>query len=142
MNNDIVKFILPASIGYVTSMFCDIGGKAGKTVKIRPPAQVFGIVWPILYALIGYAWVLASRTKVPYVNELYFLLSALLGLWIVIYGCKKDKKSAIYVLAASIASALAAYGVSPHRSKIMLSPLIGWLLLATFLNVLEVEKSF
>ena len=40
---------------------------------LTPPPYVFGIVWPILYTLLGiYSWVLSNRRKVPEYNNLYY----------------------------------------------------------------------
>ena len=47
-----VMILLPMISGSIVSMNCFVGDRAGKNVNARPPPQVFGIVWFILYMLI------------------------------------------------------------------------------------------
>ena len=56
-SSEIVRFIYPMLIGYIVSYKCKMGKDSGKTVKFRPPGYVFGIVWPILYILLGLSWI-------------------------------------------------------------------------------------
>ena len=58
---DIFLFFVPAILGYSSSIFCNIGKSAGANVSFRPSPIVFAIVWPILYACMGWSWVLAER---------------------------------------------------------------------------------
>ena len=63
------------------------------SVKFRPPGYIFGIVWPILFTLIGLSWVnSANKLKSRLSDILYLSLSLLLASWIIVYSCIKDKK--------------------------------------------------
>ena len=131
-----IYLLAPAILGYSAATICNIGNNAGKDIPFRPPSWVFGIVWPILYLLLGYSWVI---TKSPYTIPVYTLLSVLLAMWIVVYGCKKNKKESLYILIASVATSIAAFGISPPKAKLMLSPLITWLGFATLLNSHDID---
>ena len=76
--------------------------KSGTTIKFRPPGYVFGIVWPILYILLGLSWINSEYKKDKIIDGLYFVLSTLLALWIVVYSCYKSKKGALSIMLLSI----------------------------------------
>ena len=131
---DLIYLLLPLISGYITSFFCSPNNKSGSSVKFRPPSWIFGIVWPILYLLIGLAWVNSKQ------QSLYFILLILfLCLWLVIYSCKNNKKYGIYILFLSLLSSLFIYTNVNNFSKNLISPLIIWLLFASFLNIFEVQ---
>ena len=138
-NIEKILLFTPLILGYLTSFFCKIGKKSGENVKFRPKPWVFGIAWPILYLCLGYSWVL-SRKKDQKTDIFYGITTALLTLWLVVYGCQKDKKGGVYVLIATFTSLLACFTIGTQRSKLLLTPLIGWILLATLMNTFEISK--
>lgn len=137
---------LPAVVGYSTSAACKIGKDAGKEVAIRPPSIVFGVMWPILYILLGVSWLIAwknvqDKQHLVLVHVFYSLLTVLLAVWIIVYGCAKNKKNAIYVILASIAAGVMAYTAAQDTvSKLLIVPLVVWLSFALLLNCFEVMK--
>ena len=137
--SEIVILLLPLILGYLTSNFCRMDKSSGENVKFRPEPVVFGIAWPILYLCLGYSWILARRTDKK-ADLFYGATTALLALWLIVYGCQKNKKGGVYVLIASFTSLLANYTIGTQKSKLFLTPLIGWILLATLMNVFEVSK--
>ena len=134
-----VLLLLPLVTGFATSAFCTIGSDSGSGVKFRPPSWVFSIAWPILYLLLGYAWVVSRRndSKSDY---LYGALTLLLVLWIIVYGCANKRKDAVYILLLSIIAIIACFANSPTKSKLLLSPLFGWLLFALLMNTTEIQS--
>ena len=68
--------------------------RSGVNVKFRPPPYVFGIVWPILYILLGLSWINSNPDKNMNIEIMFFVLSSLLAYWIVVYACQKNKKNA------------------------------------------------
>ena len=123
---DVVLFMIPALVGYGTQAFCKVGKDAGADVKFRPPSWVFGLVWAVLFALFGLSWAVASRRgySFPMTMILYGLTTLLLALWIVTYGCAKNKKVASWILVATSAAALASFAQGCAVSKALISPLI------------------
>lgn len=139
--HEVIYFLLPAIIGYSASMFCNIGENAGTVVKFRPPAAVFGIVWFFLFVLLGLSWVFAVRVaNIPYLCIATYLLASLsLGLWTYLYGCQKNKKGASWILIISLATLFASLSQGNDVSKVLLSPLIAWVLFAMIMNTTEVS---
>lgn len=137
---DILIVFIPFILGFIPSVFCNIGRDAGKTVSFRPPPMTFAIVWPILFACVGISWVLARHDS-KYSDIFYSLLSITLGLWTVIYGCLGNKIGGVYVLAASLVCIFAAASFGTQWSRVLLAPLFGWLILATLLNTFEVSNA-
>jgi tryptophan-rich sensory protein len=139
---DIVYIILPSIICYSVTAFCKIGKASGNTVKFRPPAEIFSIIWPFLFILFGVSWALAMRNSDNKILcfSLYMLLTISLGLWIYIYGCRKSIKVASWILILSIIFSLMSFTQGNEISKILIAPLIGWCIFAQLMNITEVEK--
>jgi tryptophan-rich sensory protein len=114
---------------------------SGVVVSIRPPPVVFSIVWPILYIMLGLSWFFSRKIKTLLTDIFYGSLVLLLSLWIIIYSCENNKLVAVYILILSIVFSLLSYTVGDLTSKLLIVPLIGWLLFATLLNVFEVQLS-
>lgn len=143
---DIILYIfilfLPLILGTVTSLvICGVKPTSAENVKIRPEPVVFSIVWPILYVLLGLSWNVARKYKNQILTDFFYLfLNVLLCSWIYVYSCLDKKKESVYVIVGCFTLALVCFSIGNYFSKMTISPLIGWLFLATLLNVLEVEK--
>ena len=139
-----IPIIIPGLSGYTTSMFCNVSKTSGAQVSFRPPAFIFSIIWPLLYLLFGFSWYFARKSDINNITLIdinYGILVLLLNFWIYIYACKNNKKDAIYILVLSIVFGLLSYTLGNLTSKMLIVPLIVWLLFATLLNIFEVEKS-
>ena len=140
----IIILLLPSIFGGLFSYLCDVKKTSGSTVNIRPDPKIFGIVWPILYLLLGLSWNYARNVTVK--NDgispdiLYTILNMFLCLWIYVYSCQERKKEGVYVLILCIIAGLSCFTVGNITSKLLITPLLGWLYLATLLNAFEVEK--
>lgn len=137
---------VPLITGYVTSLACKMSSRSGQSVAFRPPSVVFGIVWPILYIMMGVAWCFsAQKTKQGTDNILVhifnaFLVTALVT-WMIVYACGKNKQAAVFVLLISVLLALAVYTVAPSlMTKLLVLPLVAWLGFATLMNATEVQQ--
>jgi len=128
--------LLPAILGYMTSIFCGPTKDAGNTVKFRPPGWVFGIVWPILYIMIGVAW---SRSMEH--TPLFILLQLLLNGWLISYGCMKNKVYSLYILYLSIVNVLHIIVSIKSSNRYLLVPLFVWLNFAALISSHEVQSS-
>ena len=138
-----LPIVLPSIFGYVSASICKVSSSSGVSVKFRPAPVVFSIVWIILYILLGLSWYYARENPIidrNIIDIIYIMLNLFLVLWIVLYSCREDKINAIYILVLGIIFTVMAYTVGNIKSKLMLCPLLGWLFLATLLNVFEVEK--
>jgi tryptophan-rich sensory protein len=99
--------------------------------KTVPPGWVFGVVWPILFTCIGFAWAYAGTDTGAIC--IYTLLDLSLIAWAPIYN-RYSKRLAMYMLHVSLMFCLYAYAYGPVESKYFITPLFTWLLLASKLN--------
>ena len=139
-SNDSIRLFFAMLLGYIVSINCKMGEKAGSTVKFRPPSYLFAIVWPILYILLGLSWVNSYKGN-KMIDRFFFVLSLLLALWIIVYSCMDDKKNAILILLLVLLLIVFLMILIPQKSKLYLAPLLVWILFATFLNTTEVQES-
>lgn len=129
-------------IGYLVSLKCKMNNRSGSSVRFRPPSYIFGIVWPILYILIGYSWIKSTNTILEdRIDALYISLSLLLGLWIVVYSCYGNKLGSLYVMFIIFLNLLFLMILVPEKSKLLLAPLCVWLLYATFLLIADIQNT-
>lgn len=133
-NLQMLKFVLPTLLGSLTSMICPMAKTDGSKLVQRPPAYVFGIVWPLLYALIGYSW-MYSNTNLE--NMLFLSLNSFLCMWIIAWSCMKDKKKALYIIVMALTNTIMLIKVSTNG--LYMCPLFGWLLYAMLLNYHSVK---
>jgi translocator protein len=136
-----VRFYLPLISGYFMTWLCPMIN-AGNNIKARPPAFVFGIVWPILYLLLGYSWVMLENYKY---TDIIFGINILLGvLWIYNYSCISNKKNALYILLSMILGGvyllLYSFENEPQISY-FIAPYTVWLIFALMLNFKEVNMN-
>ena len=137
---ELLRLFYPMVAGFVVSKFCKME-KSGITVKFRPPGYVFGIVWPILYILLGLSWINSNPSSNKKVELLYFVLSSLLAYWIVVYACQKNKRNAVFIMLAIILNIGILMVQIPKKSQLYLVPLGIWLLFALLISTTEIQNS-
>lgn len=137
---EMLLVVAPAVVGYSVSAACKMPNS--DDIPFRPPAWVFGVVWPILYLLLGVAW---FRTSVSFgvvsaSSASYLATTLLLSLWIVVYNCKKQVRNAVFVLLATVLSVAFNIALSAKSEKLMVIPLIVWVSFATLMNAAQVKS--
>ena len=135
MNVDYIYIVLPLIFGIITSLFCSPKSKnnSNSTNKIKLPSQIFIIIWPILYLLIGYCWYLSINNKSC--NIMFWILNLLLCSWLIIYSCLNNKIIAYLVLILSLLCSVLIYTcVTNNIQKYLISPLIVWLIIALIIS--------
>ena len=109
--------------------------------NFMPPGWTFGVVWPVLYALLGVAvaMVLAEppspRRKLALV--LFFVQLALNFAWSPIFFAAHDiglAKVVIFVMAALAAAAAGQFLRLRKEAGLLLVPYLAWLVFAATLN--------
>lgn len=135
-----IRLAYPMFVGYLVSLKCKMN-KSGINIKFRPPGYVFGIVWPILYILLGLSWIHSNYKQNKIIDALYFILSSLLALWIVIYSCFKSKKGALFIMMLCILSIVFLMILISTKSRLYLAPLSVWLLYALLLSITDIQNS-
>ena len=131
---DLFYVLFPIISGYITIYFCPMSNKKVKKLNFRPPSYVFGIIWPILYLLLGVAWLKSKEFSLW-----YLLLSLILCLWLIVYSCKNNKHLALAIILISIGLVLVCYTVSKQISKLLLIPLLVWLSFASLLSIFDLH---
>ncbi len=138
---DLIRFGIPFATSALAAFYCPMG-EAGSTLKGRPPAYVFQIVWPLLYTLLGVAWI--RMKNVPLSDASFLLLSILMAAWIIFYSCLKKKMIALYLLLLILATGLFIFGyVSQKGTEVeigLMSPFLAWIVFALILNFTEVNQ--
>ena len=137
---DLLRLFYPMIAGFVVSRFCKME-RSGVNVKFRPPPYVFGIVWPILYILLGLSWINSNPDKNMNIEIMFFILSSLLAYWVVVYACHKNKKNAVFVMLAIILNIALLMVQIPKKSQLYLVPLAVWIFFAMLLSTTELQNS-
>jgi translocator protein len=137
---DLMRLFYPMVAGFVVSKFCKME-RSGVSVKFRPPPFVFGIVWPILYILLGLSWINSNPDKNMNLEIMFFVLSSLLAYWIVVYACQKNKKNAVFVMLAIVLNIALLMVQIPKNSQLYLVPLGVWIFFAMLLSTTELQYS-
>lgn len=101
---------------------------------VIPPSYVFGIVWSIIYVCMGLAMAYSGSSKE--VVGLTILLSLFLIMWTPTYN-NGDKRDAFYIIMLSLLLAFMLYTISNRTSKLLLVPLLVWLITASKFNFVE-----
>ena len=135
---DWIVLAMPIVLGLGSGFL--VSRKKIPTSKYNPPGWVFMLVWPILYALMGYSSYLVYKSKninrEEYLKLFYIHLAALILWWpIFVYFPNKTAALtsliAIAIFAAYITTKF--YLVDKTAAYCML-PYLGWLYVATFLT--------
>ena len=137
---NLLRLFYPMIAGFAVSKFCKME-RSGVNVKFRPPPYVFGIVWPILYILLGLSWINSNPDKNINLEIMFFVLSSLLAYWIVVYACQKNKKNAVFVMLAIILNIALLMVQIPKKSQLYLVPLAVWIFFAMLLSTTELQNS-
>jgi len=127
-------------------------GTVQQRVPATPPGVVFGVVWPILYALIAVSlWLVATRVpmssqqQAARITALVLLLAQLAAnyAWMPVYRGGAGARPALYVLlgtlALSVTGTFAAAGSGAWGAAVALGPYLAWLIFALMLNAGEVN---
>lgn len=145
INRNMLYILLPGIIGSVFGRLCPMNSGKLPINKSQPPGWVFGIVWPLLYLLVGYNWYL-TLSNVP-LYWMHWLLIVSLNVWLYLVGCNNKWREGSWLFVAIIAVALSVWILSSQIATtwyqmVLIVPLISWLLFAHKLNILVVEKSY
>jgi benzodiazapine receptor len=89
MNSNIIIIILiPFILGFISSLFIKKNNIPSVKSPINPPKWLFGVVWPILYLLLGYSSYLIYISKSLNKNKifiLYIIHIILLSIWFPVF---------------------------------------------------------
>lgn len=138
MNLDYIYIFLPITLGLITAGFCSpkSSNQLSNNVNIKIPNELFMIIWPVLYILIGFSWYLSKNDNMS--NLLYLILNILLCSWLIIYSCFNNKNLAFYILLLCLLFSIICYTSSNNKiAKMFMCPLIVWLIVATIISYIK-----
>jgi tryptophan-rich sensory protein len=117
--------IIPMVAVYISGAYYPIKENEEKTKELwfRPPGYVFGIIWPILLALIGYSWF-----NSPNLSIYYWILTFLLSSWALLFSFNK-----YYAFYNILVTSLLTLYLIVKKSSLLLIPLFLWLCFASVL---------
>ena len=128
--------IVPLIAGFLTSFVCPMTKNEGSTVAFRPPGFVFGIVWPILYILVGLSWYYSHN---PIINILFIINTFLCCMWLVFYSCLGNKIYALWDLfLLQLCNLFIIFYLVQQRkftSVYLLLPYVMWIIFAIVLSI-------
>lgn len=133
-------FFVPMIVCYLMNYFCPVTSDAGSSVSWRPPAAWFGIIWAILFVLLGLSWAFAKLSSDNII--LYGLLVFSLAAWTYVYSCLDLKPGGIVAIffAIVLICVLMQFQMKSNRkSALLLLPLLLWLCFAMALNIAEIK---
>lgn len=128
---------VPALLGYAAAAACPVSGaNSGAEIPFRPPALAFGVVWPVLYLLLGVSTYLALRR--PAALAAHAALIAMLTAWIPLTSCYDRVREGVWLLVASVLACAYAVALDPgRRTALLLLPLTVWLSFATLMAAFQ-----
>ena len=153
--------ISPLIVCFGASFICKIKKNAGSSVIFRPPSWIFGIIWSILFILLGISFLLsvknASQTtstnnqnydnilEIPIVKNItvyviYIGIITTLASWIITYGCADNKITSLWTFIPIFMFTFMGLCIGNTTSKILLCPLIAWLIFAILLGSQELHN--
>tara|TARA_B110000037_G_scaffold218996_1_gene283202 strand:+ start:761 stop:1225 length:465 start_codon:yes stop_codon:yes gene_type:complete len=147
LNNNkfnIIRFLFCGLLSYLLLFIekCRTMGNSGKIVKFRPPGYIFGIVWPILYILFGLSWVISHKDiKSIWIDIIYIISSLSIVSWIIFYSCLSLRKIGPFVILLSICFIIIIMNIVKLKGRLLLVPLLSWLLYALLMNTAEIQHN-
>ncbi len=147
----LISIGIAEAVGFLSSLFSGVfSGRQEEFFNtlikppLSPPSWLFGVVWPILYALMGAAAYLVYDSvkgeKFEKKNALYYYAAQLFVnfLWsIVFFGLESLVGGLIILLILDILVIIVMYKFSKinRLASWLLIPYLIWILFATYLNI-------
>ena len=100
--------------------------------RVRPHSCIFGIVWIILYTLIGLSWAYDDNYLSYESFIIYIILDLLLLLWLPVNNT--NTRYGNYIINLASMMSIYAYTHGDKKSKYCIIPLLSWLFLAKEFN--------
>ena len=133
---------IPLAVGGLAALLSGGMGEAYQSYvrpPLSPPGWVFGVVWPILYALMGYASFLVAESEGNKTRAfvLYGLQLAVNFLWPIVFFRLEMVGTALALLAVLwvlVLLTIREFSEYSDRAGDLLIPYILWLSFALYLN--------
>jgi len=134
LNIDYLLILIPVVISKLLSLVFPMDKtwyeSLNKPIE-TPPAWVFGIVWPILYLLIGTVLFYNEDTSA---KKILFVNLFLNYLWIIVFNQMQDLKMSLAISILMLLTLLYYFNHDWSNLSYLLLPYLMWLIYATYLN--------
>lgn len=133
--------LLPQLLSVAVQHIFPSNFKDNKQVFFQPPGYVFGVVWTVIYLLLGvYLYMLIHQRKTnPYFKFmlLFYIMNLILNLiWTPVVNVCKKYKLGIFIIAIMIYTLLTLIAIDNKRlNRALLIPYVSWLFVALLLNI-------
>lgn len=134
--------LIGALIGSITQQQTITWYRTLHVAPLTPPGFIFGLVWPILYTLLGVVgWLLCHKPALAnqkFLRLLFFIQLILNWCWPLIFFSWHNLRLACICIIAMITATTALTVGAWHQSKtiaLLLTPYLLWLCFAAYLNV-------
>jgi tryptophan-rich sensory protein len=122
--------VTPLVLSQIVQRFTPMNKSWYNTIKrstLEPPGWVFGVVWTILYLIIGYSLFLNKK------GTEWLWASLLLGfVWLYVLNNLKSIRGGLVVLLLTVLTAFEYYRLSKND---LILPYLAWGLFASYLNL-------
>lgn len=99
----------------------------------QPPRWLFGIVWPLLYILVGVTWVLIEQSL--QIDLMFVMITLLSCIWLPVHLVAKQYVISTIILVFCAGISVAILALTTSAFKWLLSPFVIWILFACYLNL-------
>ena len=127
----IALIALPNIVSITMQRISGLGEPACPAARSQPPGWVFGLVWPVLYLLLGIA-LYKSRNNASAFALLVVLIAALNAWWLVFAA--RCRPLLAFMSIAALAVYVCLLSVLFLEVRYLLAPLLAWLSFATYLS--------
>lgn len=137
---NIIIILFPLISGSISALFVNKTDIPKPNTSLNPPSWLFGVVWPILYLLLGYSAYLIyrSNSSIKYrIFAAYILHIFLLSLWYPMYVNYQNKEKSflgiLFLLVSAIILSTIYYTINKVAAYCLI-PYILWLSFASYLT--------
>lgn len=139
----ILLIAIPEAVGFLSSMLSgDMKGVYAQLIKppLSPPGWIFGVVWPILFALMGIAVYLIVEAEGKRKSDALFWFFVQLGvnfLWSILFFRFQlywASLVCLIILDLLVVYTMRLFRRIDRRAWWLLLPYLIWILFATYLN--------
>ena len=140
----IAQLCIPLIVVFSVSYIFPINDEVGEMIYFRPPSWVFKIAWFIILTLFGLSWAWTNNAieyKVG-IHICYSIVVILLVAWIILQNKNIGKKYLIWLLFITFMLCLFCYTLVKKPSKMLLIPLVTWILFAIWMSIAEIIRIY
>lgn len=138
IKNILIPVILGSVVGFIVSRFIDYN-TLEKTF-LSPPGFLFGIVWTILYILMGISYGILDKNNLidNKVKSIYYLQLAVNLIWPILFFVFKIRFFSIiwiFILVILVIYMITTFYKKNKLSAYLQIPYLLWTIFATYLNI-------